>query len=490
LWTAATGDAVMSSPAVANGVVYVGSTDNDLYAFDAAGVSGCSGTPTTCAPLWTATTDGSIFASPAVSNGVVYVGSADGNFYAFDAAGVSGCTGTPTTCAPLWTATTGGFVSSSAAVANGVVYVGSADADLYAFDAAGVSGCSGTPTTCAPLWTATTGGRVVSSPTVANDVVYVGSADANLYAFDAVGASGCSGAPKTCTPLWTAIMGGPVNSSPTVASGLVLVGSDDHTLDAFTVEKVPPQTAMLTPTGGTTLSGVTQLSASASDDTKLSGVEFHATNASNHDSVIGAATEGVSDWEYSWDTSGVPNGTYSLTSVARDAAGNKTRSAPVAVTVDNDVNVYVGYANNLEQLPVPPGAFPSPWRGSPNVAFVGCNCLFDAGALRFDNVTGAPITLENLTVQIGPFSYNIWPASQTIPAGQSLILSQTTNTSNFDTSDTPVQNCTQTGYVPVISATIGGTARQFRDVSQVLNTGGIDGKCKGNESRPWSPVLD
>ena len=46
-----------------------------LYAFDAAGTTNCSGTPKTCAPLWTATT-GSTTASPAVANGVVYVGSA------------------------------------------------------------------------------------------------------------------------------------------------------------------------------------------------------------------------------------------------------------------------------------------------------------------------------------------------------------------------------------------------------------------------------
>ena len=34
LWTANTGDAILSSPAVVGGVVYVGSDDGKLYAFE------------------------------------------------------------------------------------------------------------------------------------------------------------------------------------------------------------------------------------------------------------------------------------------------------------------------------------------------------------------------------------------------------------------------------------------------------------------------
>jgi outer membrane protein assembly factor BamB len=100
---------VESSPAVANGVVYVGSNDNNLYALNA----------TTGANLWSYTPVGS---SPAVANGVVYVGSNDNNLYALNA----------TTGAKVWNYTTGGSVYSSPAVANGVVYVGSQDHNLYA----------------------------------------------------------------------------------------------------------------------------------------------------------------------------------------------------------------------------------------------------------------------------------------------------------------------------------------------------------------------
>jgi outer membrane protein assembly factor BamB len=64
---------------------------------------------------------------------VVLVGSSDGNLYAFDAAGTTDCSGTPTFCLPLWTGSTGGGVDSSPAIANGMVYVGSEDGKLYAF---------------------------------------------------------------------------------------------------------------------------------------------------------------------------------------------------------------------------------------------------------------------------------------------------------------------------------------------------------------------
>src|ERR1035437_3656565 len=69
-WTGTTGGSIYSSPAVANGVVYVGSSDHKLYAY----AVGCASGGGTCSPLWTATTGGSIYSSPAVANSVVYVG--------------------------------------------------------------------------------------------------------------------------------------------------------------------------------------------------------------------------------------------------------------------------------------------------------------------------------------------------------------------------------------------------------------------------------
>jgi outer membrane protein assembly factor BamB len=105
LWSYTTGDCVLSSPAVAGGMVFVGSNDNKVYALSAA----------TGTEVWNYTTGGSVgWSSPAVAGGVVYVGSYDYKVYALDAA----------TGAQVWNYTTGSCVVSSPAVAGGVVYVG------------------------------------------------------------------------------------------------------------------------------------------------------------------------------------------------------------------------------------------------------------------------------------------------------------------------------------------------------------------------------
>ena len=60
-WSYATGGRVESSPAVANGVVYIGSWDRNVYALNAS----------TGALLWSYATGGYVESSPAVANGVV-----------------------------------------------------------------------------------------------------------------------------------------------------------------------------------------------------------------------------------------------------------------------------------------------------------------------------------------------------------------------------------------------------------------------------------
>ena len=219
-WTATTGTSIISSPAVADDVVYVGSFDHKLYAY----AVGCASGGGSCSPLWTATTGSYIDSSPAVADGVVYVGSEDGKLYAYTV----GCNSGGGSCSPLWTATTSGSIDSSPAVANGVVYVGSGDHKLYAY----AVGCNSGGGSCSPLWTATTGGSIYfSSPAVANGVVYVGSEDHKLYAY----AVGCASGGGTCSPLWTATTGDVIYSSPAVANGVVYVGSEDRKLYAYAV---------------------------------------------------------------------------------------------------------------------------------------------------------------------------------------------------------------------------------------------------------------
>jgi outer membrane protein assembly factor BamB len=138
LWSGSTGGT--SSPnspmAVAGGTLYVEGV-GDLVALDATGNTNCSGTPKVCQPLWTgaigaAQSSANENSAPAVANGVVYIGSDDHKLYAFDATGAS-CSGSPKTCTPLGFAWTGDVVRSSPTIVNGTVFLGSNDGKLYAF---------------------------------------------------------------------------------------------------------------------------------------------------------------------------------------------------------------------------------------------------------------------------------------------------------------------------------------------------------------------
>src|SRR5208283_383325 len=82
--------------------------------------------------VWTFTTGGQVASSPAVSNGIVYVGSYDGNIYALN----------DKTGSYVWSYATGEMVVSSPATADNAGYVGSYNNMLYAFG----SSSTGAPT--------------------------------------------------------------------------------------------------------------------------------------------------------------------------------------------------------------------------------------------------------------------------------------------------------------------------------------------------------
>jgi PQQ-like domain len=223
LWQAQLGNLVnYSSPAVVNGVVYIGSTDGRLWAYP----SGGCGQSLCTQPLWSSIGMGQIVDSPTVANGYVYVGSQtsvssnDGKLDAFSAMGCG-----QQVCAPNWQglAGTDSILQSSPGVANNRVFIGSHDGKLYVFKA---NGCGSS--TCNPLWTATTGGSIESTPTVVGTTVYIGSDDGKLYAFKS---GGC--ASSSCKPLWTGTLNGSAfDSTPAVSGGIVYIAGQ-HGLAAF-----------------------------------------------------------------------------------------------------------------------------------------------------------------------------------------------------------------------------------------------------------------
>ncbi len=119
IWKAGTGGDVRSSPGVHDGVVYVGSDDGYLYAFDAA-----QGTP-----LWRQHIGGFIdWSSPAIANGVIYIAAAGGRRSHFEA--LDEVTGKVLFRKNI---STGGQRVVSPVVVDGMVFIGSDDSRMYAF---------------------------------------------------------------------------------------------------------------------------------------------------------------------------------------------------------------------------------------------------------------------------------------------------------------------------------------------------------------------
>lgn len=167
VWSATNGP-ITSTPVAADGLVYVVAA-NSIFAYDATGTAGCSGSPKICTPLWTSASRPAFpldSAGVAVTGGVVYAGTAGGapgqpvGLAAFDSAGVAGCSGAPEVCAPLWTTSRG--AETAPAVANGVIYATDSNG-ISALDAHGIVNCSGVPKVCLPVWTAS-GPFAASSP--------------------------------------------------------------------------------------------------------------------------------------------------------------------------------------------------------------------------------------------------------------------------------------------------------------------------------------
>jgi outer membrane protein assembly factor BamB len=199
-------DVFLSSPAVAGGVVYVGSGDQHVYALDAA----------TGALKWAFATGDVVHASPAVVDGVVYIGSWDRNVYAIAAA----------TGQELWRYTTGNDttiynqigIASSAAVADGMVFVGGRDGHFHAVDAK----------TGTPRWKIDNkGGWTIASPAVRDGIVYFPTSDGRR--FKAVDAA-------TGTVRFDLQNNAVSFSSPAIAGDVAFYGTSDGYLNAVGIK--------------------------------------------------------------------------------------------------------------------------------------------------------------------------------------------------------------------------------------------------------------
>lgn len=237
-WKFPTDGGVATTPAIAEeeNLVIAGSNDFSIYAVDIR-----SGRQN-----WKLTTQGPIRSSPTVAHGHVFFGSDDHKFYAVRVATGRAAwkydAGSPIRSRPAltdeliifgtdlgdvfaldlsgqlkWRFKTKRSVMSSPVVYEGMVFFGSSDSHLYTLEAK--NGWS--------VWRYRTGKPVISSPVIANGNVHFGSVDGYVYALDA-----SSGRER-----WKFKAGDQVTSSPAYFNGAIYIGGVDgkvYSLDAKT----------------------------------------------------------------------------------------------------------------------------------------------------------------------------------------------------------------------------------------------------------------
>lgn len=92
-----------------------------------------------------------------------------------------------------------------------------------------------------------------------------------------------------------------------------------------------PSVSITSPTASSTVGGTISITASASDDVAVAGVQFKV------DGVNVGSEDPSAPYAVNLDTTTLSNGTHTLTAVARDGGWNQTTSAPVVVTVSNTI---------------------------------------------------------------------------------------------------------------------------------------------------------
>ena len=202
----------VTSPAYADGTLYLAQTNGNLTALDVS----------TARPKWTFKADSELESSPLVTDDTVYFGSDDGGFYALDAASGK----------QRWKAELGHDVKASPSIDGDVVYVGDYEGTIWALDARTGKRNWSTDTTHLPP--GGTGG-FYSSPSVAFGKVYEARDDGTVYALDQA----------TGKLAWNFATSNSIYSSPAAAQvpgtpPSVYVGSYDHqlyALDAATGQK-------------------------------------------------------------------------------------------------------------------------------------------------------------------------------------------------------------------------------------------------------------
>ncbi len=149
-----------------------------------------------------------------------------------------------------------------------------------------------------------------------------------------------------------------------------------------------PTASVTAPAAGSTVSGTVTVSATASDNVGVAGVQFLL------DGVALGTEDATAPYSVSWSTTATANGSHTLSARARDAAGNQTTSAAVAVTVQStDTTAPTASVTAPAAGSTVSGTVTVSATASDNVGVAGVQFLLDGVALGTKDAT-APYSVS------------------------------------------------------------------------------------------------
>jgi hypothetical protein len=250
-------------------------------------------------------------------------------------------------------------------------------------------------------------------------------------------------------------------------------------------DTTPPTVAISSPSSGATVSGTITVSASASDNVGVAGVQFQLDGA-----PLGAE-DTTNPYSVTWDTTTAAPGTHTLRAIARDAANNSATSSSVTVTVSDTTPPTVAVT------------FPSPGATVSGTVTVTASASDDVGvaAVQFQ-LDGANLGAEDTT---NPYSI-AWDTSSAAPGTHSLRAVARDVAGNISTSSSvtvTVSNGAPDTTLPAVSitspssgATVSGTVTVSANASDDVGVAGVqfqlDGAPLGTEdtTSPYSIAWD
>jgi uncharacterized protein YjbI with pentapeptide repeats len=185
-----------------------------------------------------------------------------------------------------------------------------------------------------PVYATLTGAKLTSTLLVPSNQSVTATSPAGAVATWTTPPAIPGATPGSCTPA----SGSTFPLFTSTVSCQVLDNNGDVATGTFQVYVAPTTqyfTRVLLPSDGSMLAGSQYLDAGAADPPGITKVQFELTGGTLSQAVIALATPTLFGWLAKWDTTTVPNGTYTLQSVATDAASNVSQSTGITITVNN-----------------------------------------------------------------------------------------------------------------------------------------------------------